>query len=57
MGEAEKEQIHFSIFCTLPDLVEMVWYHIRQSTVMICFLSLLLLFFQEKYFKKCINVS
>ena len=37
VGEAEKEQIHFSIFCTLPDLVEMVWYHIIQSTVMICF--------------------
>ena len=37
MGEAEKEQIYFSIFCTLPDLVEMVWYHIRQSAVMLCF--------------------
>jgi len=36
VGEAEKEQIYFSIFCTLPDLVEMVWYLIRQSAVMLC---------------------
>ena len=52
MGEAEKEQIHFSIFCTLPDLVEMVWYHIRQTTVMICFVVVVVVVFPREIFQE-----